>query len=107
MGIFKEAQLKDESILTGNEAIPAVNGAYLYVYKGDKLLGIVSIPSPNLMADNYRESMVINDDILVDENGKEYEIEVISSNYGIDWEFLRYPDDDIDDIRVEVKYNEY
>ena len=109
MGIVKEMNMKYENILNGNESLPPINGAYLYVYKGDKLLGIVGVPSPNLMAENYRDSIVENSDVLVDEEGNEYEIEVISSNYGIDWNFINYPDDKkiLDNLRVEVKYNEF
>jgi len=103
MGILKQ------NIVSGSETLPAINGAYLYLYKMDKILGIVSIPSPNLMADNYRDSIVENNDVLVDENGNEFEIKIISSKYGIDWEFVRYPNDKniLNNLRIEVKYNEY
>ena len=54
---IKEMNMKNENILNGSESLPPINGAYLYVYKGDKLLGIVGVPSPNLMAENYRDSI--------------------------------------------------
>jgi len=109
MGILKNKMMEYEGVLYGSESLPALNGAYLYIYRGDKLLGIVSIPSPNLMAENYRDSVVTNYEELVDEDGNEYEIEVISSNVGIDWEFVKYPEDEniLKQLRVEVKYNEF
>ena len=109
MGIFKNKMIEYESVLYGSESLPPINGAYLYVYKGDKLLGIVSVPSPNLMAENYRDSGVTNYEELVDEDGNEYEIAVFSSNIGIDWEFVKYPDDEniLKQLKVEVKYNEF
>jgi hypothetical protein len=109
MGSLKKKMMEYENVLNGSESLPPINGAYLYVYKGDKLLGIVSIPSPNLMAENYRDSVVTNYEELVDEEGNEYEVEVISSNAGIDWEFVKYPDDEniLKQLKVEVKYNEF
>jgi hypothetical protein len=109
MGIIKNKMMEYKGILYGNESLPPINGAYLYVYKGNKLLGIVAIPSPNLMAENYRDSIVTNYEELVDEDGNKYEIEVFSSNVGIDWEFVKYPDDEniLKQLKIKVKYNEF
>jgi hypothetical protein len=109
MGQIKQKFLEMEEKLSGSEPSPAIEGGYLYIYKGDELLGIVSIPSPNLLAENYRDSMVVYDDIVTDSEGNEYSVEVTSSLYGIDWRIYEYPDDKdiLNQIRVEVKYNEY
>ena len=95
--------------LQGSEALPAIDGGYLYIHKDKKLLSIVSIPSPNLLAERNRDSIVENDDDFVDEDGNEYSITIQSSMYGIDWFLTNYPDNEdvIKQLSYEVKYNEY
>jgi len=98
-----------ESYLVGSDSQPALNGGYLYIYLNDELLTIVSVPSPNLMAENSSQSTVENCDEFQDKNGNDYSIVVFSSMYGIDWSLDTYPDDEniIRKIRYEVKHNEY
>ena len=95
--------------LESSESLPAIDGGYLYIYKGKELLAIVSIPRPNLLAERSRDSIVENDDYFTDEDGNEYSITIQSSMYGIDWFLTKYPDDEniISQLRYEVKYNEY
>jgi len=103
-------QIKNlKKYLEGSDAQPAINGGYLYIYLNDELLTIVSIPSPNLMAENSSQSTVENYDEFQDENENDYSITVFSSMYGIDWSLDSYPNDEniITKIRYEVKYNEY
>jgi hypothetical protein len=103
----KQIELKEH--LAGNNDRPALNGGYLYVYKGDKLLHIASIPSPNLLGDNYRHSFVENDEYFSDDNGNEFRIDILSSNVGVDWILSSYPDDEntVKSIRYKVKQNEF
>ena len=109
MSLLRNRMIEYEGVLWGSENLPPLNGAYLYVYKGDNLLGIVGIPSPNLMAENYKDSVVMNYEELFDEEQNEYEIKVISSNAGIEWEFVQYPDNEeiLKQLRIEVRYSEF
>ncbi|OIP53998.1 MAG: hypothetical protein AUK54_07370 [Helicobacteraceae bacterium CG2_30_36_10] len=107
MTAIEKKQLK--SYLEGSDSQPALNGGYLYIYLNNNLLTIVSIPSPNLMADNSSQSTVENDDEFQDKDGNDYSIIVLSSMYGIDWRLDTYPEDEniIKKISYEVKRNEY
>jgi len=107
MTAIEKKQLK--SYLEGSDSQPALNGGYLYIYLDNNLLTIVSIPSPNLMADNSSQSTVENDDEFQDKDGNDYSIIVFSSMYGIDWSLDTYPEDEniIKKISYEVKRNEY
>ncbi|MCD6186230.1 MAG: hypothetical protein J7K84_10700 [Deltaproteobacteria bacterium] len=109
MGYLKQKQIDLEKYLSGTDALPALNGGYLYIYKNKKLLHIASIPSPNLLGDNYRQSLVENDEYFSDEDGNEFTIDILSSNVGVDWHLTFYPDDEniIKSIRYKVKQNEF
>ena len=105
--VNEETILKKEK-LHGSD-IPLLDGGYLYLYRGDELIGIVAIPSPNLMAENHRDSLVSNSETLCDNDGNEYTVDVHSSMHGIEWEIVEYPEDEniLKDLRVEVKPNVY
>lgn len=98
-----------EEFISGADSRVPLNGGYLLVYLADELLSIVSIPAPEYMADNNRDSIVENDDTFEDKSGNQYDIEIRSSKYGIDWYLVSYPDDDeiIQKLRYEVRLNEY
>ncbi|CAN2049205.1 conserved hypothetical protein [Candidatus Magnetomoraceae bacterium gMMP-13] len=109
MGYFKQKQIELEEHLSGANAEIALNGGYLYIYKDDKLLHIASIPSPNLLADNFSQSVVENNEDFNDDNGNEFTIDILSSKVGVDWNLTSYPDDEniIKNIQYKVKLNEY
>lgn len=94
---------------TGSDSQVALDGGYLYVHQGEKLLHIAVIPSPNLLGERYIDTATINLDHFVDEVGNEYEINISSSATGIDWELLAFPDDILilEQIRYKVRLNEY
>ncbi len=106
---LKQKQMELEKYLSGNDRIPALNGGYLYIYKNEKLLHIASIPSPNLSGENYRQSVVENDEHFSDSEGNEFTIGILSSNVGVDWHMTSYPDDEntLKNIRYEIRQNEF
>jgi hypothetical protein len=107
MGYLKQIELQKH--IMGDNMLPALNGGYLYIYKNEKLLHIASIPSPNLLGDNYRQSVVENDEYFKDDNGNEFGIDILSSPAGINWYLTSYPDDEniIKSINYQVKQNEF
>jgi len=109
MGYLKKKQMEIENHLSGSESLPAINGGFLYVYVQEKNVAIASIPSPNLLAETASKSTVINFDDFTDDEGNEYTISVASSSYGVDWELIKYPEDEeiLKSVTYEVKYNEY
>jgi hypothetical protein len=109
MGNIKQKQKELEEHLSGTDILPALNGGYLYIYENEKLLHIASIPSPYLLGDNYRQSVVENDEYFCDDNGNEFAIDILSSNVSIEWYLTSYPDDEniIKSIRYKVRKNEF
>lgn len=95
--------------ISGSSSQPGLNGAYLYIYLKEELVTIVSIPSPNVVADNSNQSTVENFDDFTDKYGNNYSITVFSSIYDIYWsiETDTTNNDIINNFRYEVKYNEY
>jgi len=95
--------------LAGSENLVALNGGYLYIYQGDDLLHIASIPAPNLLGDRTRDTMIDNIDEFQDSAGNQYTIIIYSSSVGIEWYLDRYPDNEavLMTLRYEVKLNEY
>lgn len=95
--------------IMGSVGNVALAGGYLYIYSGDMLLHIASIPSPNLLGGSNRDTEVENHDEFTDENGNLYLISIFSSAGGIHWELEAYPDDQevLEQLRYEVKLNEY
>jgi hypothetical protein len=71
--------------LEGSENLVALNGGYLYIYQGDDLLHIASIPSPNLLGDRTRDTIIDNIDEFQDSTENEYTIIIYSSSVGIEW----------------------
>ena len=109
MGYLTQKQIKLEEYISGTDAMPALKGGYLYIYVYDKLLHIASIPSPNLLGENYSQIVVENDEYFSDDNGNEFIIGILSSNLGVDWYLTSYPDDEniIKSLRYKVKQNEF
>lgn len=87
----------------------ALGGGYLYIYSGNTLLHIASIPSPNLLGGSNRDTEVENHDEFTDEKGNTYIISIFSSAAGIYWELEKYPQEQkvLKQLRYEVKLNEY
>ena len=106
MGIHREDTL---DYLSGSYPLPAVSGGYLYVSFDNELLRIVSIPSPNLMADNNELSKVENEDEFTDNAGNDYSILIVSSKYGVDWRLVTRINDleMLKKFHYKVKLNEY
>ena len=96
-------------LLSGSDARVAISGGYLYIYYDDSLLSIISIPTPNLLADNNEQSRVENYDNFTDPVGNEYDVTIYSQKYGIDWDVepIAKDDDAIKKLRFEVKLNEH
>ena len=109
MGLSKERKMQKESNTTGSVGNVALAGGYLYIYLGDTLLHIASIPVPNLIGDMNRNTEVANQDEFADESGHEFLISIYSSAAGIYWELENYPEDKniLSQLRYEVKINEY
>lgn len=95
--------------LEGNEDLPAVFGGYLVILKDNQELAVVSVPSFNLLADRYRDSVIENDDSFEDDEGNEYMINIYSSNTGIDWnlEIGSQNEEILNHIKVEYQPNDY
>lgn len=95
--------------ISGSVSQPALKGGYLYIYFQDELITIVSIPTPNVISENYNQSIVENYDSFSDNNGNNYSVSVYSSIYDIYWTINPDTLNDVskNDFRYEVKYNEY
>ncbi len=100
---------QDEIVFEGFEDI-ALNGSFITIYKDANEVYILSVPSPNLFADNYRDSVDANDDIFDDEEENSYNIEAVSSNTGVDWTVTVKPklENSAEQLkkRLEIKYEE-
>ncbi|EAQ54431.1 hypothetical protein [Vibrio sp. MED222] len=95
--------------LEGNDCMPPISGGYLLIYRGSEEITVVSVPSPNFTADRYRDSVSENYDSFEDENGNEFNINVWSSNVGVDWTLDVVTADGTleEQIRVEYHANEF
>lgn len=95
--------------LEGSVDSVALNGGYLYIYKGDTLLHITGIPAPNLLGERKQDTEVDNVGEFVDESGNEYRIVVYSSAYGIEWCLEEYPEDEttLRQLQYKIELNEY
>jgi hypothetical protein len=106
-------QLHGEDNLRNSDCLPAVNGGYITVYLDESEIHIASVPSFNLMAEKYRDSMVDNMEEFVDKDGNEYVINICSSNVGVDWDLEIYPKNEedrsalVEKIRIEYESNQY
>ncbi len=97
--------------INGNDSMPPVSGGYLIVEKDGKELHVVSVPSPNLYADRYSDSVSENDDTFEDAQHNIFTMNVWSSKVGVDWE-LKIVSVETDNtlptrINVEYKANVY
>ncbi len=106
---FLKAGKIHEQYITGSVGSVVMSGGYLYIYLGDTLLHIASIPLPNLLGEMNRDTEVVNKDEFKDEKGNEFRISIFSSAAGIYWELETYPEDEkiVSQLRYEVKINEY
>lgn len=95
--------------IEGNDCMPPISGGYLLVYRGTKELGVISVPSPNYTADRYRDSVSGNHDVFEDDEGNEFNIDVWSSNVGVDWEISVKTDNEnlANEVKVEYYANEF
>ncbi len=95
--------------LEGSVGSVASNGGYLYIYKGDTLLHIAGIPSPNLLGERRQDTEVDNIGEFIDSEGNNYRIVIYSSAYGIEWFLEEYPEDEetLHQLHYEVQLNEY
>ena len=113
MSHIKQHLLHHEANLRGSDRLPAVNGGYLTVYSENVEIYIASVPSFNLMAEKYRDSIVENTEEFVDKDENEYVINIYSSNVGVDWDLEIYPKNNADrlalikKIRIEYESNQY
>ncbi|MGF1685016.1 hypothetical protein [Photobacterium minamisatsumaniensis] len=89
--------------------MPPISGGYLLIYRGAEELTVVSVPSPNFVADRYRDSVSENYDSFEDDEGNEFSITVWSSNVGVDWTVEVTTENDMleEQIRVEYHANEF
>ncbi len=55
MGLSKARKMQKESNTTGSVGNVALAGGYFYIYLGDTLLHIASIPVPNLLGEMNRD----------------------------------------------------
>jgi len=72
--------------IEGTEGVPPLSGGYLIISIDGQEFRIVSVPSPVLVADRYRDSVSENYDTVEDSEGNEFSINVWSSNVGVDWQ---------------------
>ncbi|MBF4258568.1 hypothetical protein [Vibrio anguillarum] len=91
--------------LEGNDCMPPISGGYLLVYKGGVELSVISVPSPNFIADRYRDSVSENYDSFEDDDGNDYSINVCSSNVGVDWTLEVSTDDPKLESVIKVEYH--
>ena len=91
--------------LDGNDCMPPVSGGYLIVYRGSVELSVVSVPSPNFVADRYRDSVSENSDSFEDDNGNDYSVTVCSSSVGVDWTLEVSTDDPVLESEIKVEYH--
>ena len=89
--------------------MPPIAGGDLIIYKGEKELSVVSVPSLNLLAERYRDSVTGNDESFEDADGNCFDIEVTSSNVGVDWKVtVTTEDEELENqIHVEYRPNEF
>ena len=90
--------------IEGNHSMPALKGGYLIIKVAEKELCVVSVPSLNLGADNYKERVNENSDYIEDENGNTFNISVSSSNFGVDWDLIIATENDKLKELVDVEY---
>jgi len=109
IGMAKHRAVELRRHLEGSEGSVALNGGYLYIYQGDDLLHIASIPSPHLLGERTHDTVVDNIDEFQDRTGNRYTIVINSSSTGIEWYLESYPDDKtaLMTLRYEIKLNEY
>ncbi|KJG13572.1 hypothetical protein [Photobacterium iliopiscarium] len=95
--------------LEGNDCMPPISGGYLLIYRGSEEITVVSVPSPNFMVDRYRDSVSENYDSFEDEKGNKFNINIWSSNVGVDWTLDVETEDGTlkEQIRVEYHANEF
>lgn len=110
MGIATDLMIVEASDhLEGRDGRVAPDGGYLYIYLGDTLIHISSIPSPNLLADRSSDSVVENIDEFDDHDGNKFVVAISSSIAGIDWTMEQHPDDMeiIMNLHYDVRLNEH
>ncbi len=97
--------------IEGNDCLPPLSGGYLIISIDQKEFYIISVPSPVLGADRYKDSVNENSDIVEDDEGNEFSITVLSSNVGVDWQIDVKVKGDEEDFRkridVEYQANEF
>ncbi len=97
--------------IEGNDCLPPLSGGYLIINIDEKEFYIVSVPSPVLGVDRYKDSVNENSDIVEDDEGNEFSITVLSSNVGVDWQIDVKAEGDEEKFRkridVEYQANEF
>jgi hypothetical protein len=108
MGLVKKQELELRDHLEGAEGAAALDGGYLYIYSGDELLHIASIPAPDILAERMSDSTIVNHDWFTDKTGNDFGVEIYSSLAGIHWQVTDYPEDiaQVLRLRFEVKLND-
>ncbi|QEA40067.1 hypothetical protein FGL86_13930 [Pistricoccus aurantiacus] len=91
MAMAKSAGNEFADHLEGSDNRVALSGGYLYIYRGERLLHIASIPSPNLLAEYSADSTVENVDSFTDEEGNAYTIVIHSMKTGVMWSLDQHP----------------
>ena len=91
-------------VIHGQSSMPSIAGGYLVIKLNNQVFHITSVPSPFLLGEGYRDSIVENDDDLEDDDGNHYLVNVWSSNVGVDWEIKIDTADDELKNRVSVEY---
>lgn len=96
--------------LNGTIPLPAQYGGYLTVYMDGQEFYITSVPSFVANAPRYHDSIVENLDHVQDDDGNIFDIRVLSSNLGVDWN-IQIQSKQADELkqRINVEYlaNEY
>lgn len=95
--------------IDGTDTMPPISGGYLIILLDGQEFHITSVPSPVLYADRYRDSMTENYDVVEDADGNEFDINVWSSNVGVDWQIEVKPSEYVDERklkqRIAVEYH--
>lgn len=82
----------DEKLVIENTTgRPSLLGGYLLFKIDNQEVHIASVPSPNVYADRYQDSVVDNHDDFFDAYGNQYNVDIYSSNMGVDWSIKVIP----------------
>ena len=99
-------------VIVENDALPSIYGGYIFIKKDGHEFYIASVPSLMLGSQLCVDSIFDNCETFADDEGNEFEINISSSNVGVDWA-LRLSAQNSNDkalsqhISMEYKSNDY